>query len=154
MFGTIRRRARTVLMACISAVVVLGTVGFVASPATPALAFDQVVVSPAAQGTEVVYGKVTQPNGRGFSGARVTVFYVNSSGQHVIEATALTATNGTYRTTFRDRCRNYKVTIAAVVGGALTRATLSVEMCPGNAYRVSAHLTSRGHFAFFPVSSY
>ena len=149
----LRRRLRAILLGSVSLCVTAALVGFVISPADPAFAFDKVVVSAAPHGIEVVYGRATQPNGSGFAGARVTVSYT-SAGKTRVEATALTAANGTYRTTFSDVCRTYRVTIAALVSEAVTSNSISVYMCRSFAYRVNAHLKSTGHFIFFPVSNY
>src|SRR5690242_19142623 len=145
MHGSLQRRSRIALTSVASLGVLTAAASFLTTPATPALAFDKVAVSPAAAGTEVVYGKVTQPNGRGFFGARVTV---SSQSTNSILSTGFTQNEGTYRTTSLATCGKFRVAVSAVVRSHVAHSSEVLRMCPGHDYRISAHLTQRGHFVF------
>ena len=140
-----------------SLAVVLALLGFVSGPPDTAMAFEPVTVSAIAQPVEVVYGRVLNKKAAPIKGVKVVVSY-RKAGRNKAVASTKTRADGTYQTSFKGKCRTYRVkfTLPKSAGRTPSNNIRKMRMCPGYSYQVSAQLknTSRARFLFLPITSY
>lgn len=153
-----RQRMRNVVVAAVSAVVVLAFALFVASPTKTALAATVQGVSKAPQGQEVVYGKVLDAKGKGVDHARVTILTkVKKGGKTTWKParTVYTTKAGSYRTAFTSKTAvTLGVQFSVGTRKVVSSSVVSISARPSHAYSVGAKLLTTNRFAFFPVASY
>ncbi len=137
----------------ISLFVVGGSVLYVLSPSSEALAMNVSSRASHADGHEVIYGEVTDFTHHVVRNADVLIYSL-VHGRRVLVRELHTGPNGTYSGMFDTPGGVYVVELVVHVGGQTLTHFRTMHMVPGSDYRVSGRVTVHDLFAFLPVSSY
>ncbi len=167
-------RLRSVLVATVSAFVLLAAVLYVVAPANPTLelsvrelgsapSYDRDLtidyslaaasVAARAKYKETFYGEVSSRSGIPVNRARLLVTGVGKRTRGH-SATAWIGGKGTYRAVVRLRPGYYRVTIKAYVAGKPKRAGKVIALRNGRFYEASLRVHESGIVTMLPITSY